>query len=102
MTTGVIVGLNGLEESFTAVRRAAGETVLRQVPLRLVHVEGWPDTPAVPLACSRFLDERTEVLLRNESDRVRREHPDLEVSVERTRGQAADELTAAAHEAAHV
>ena len=73
--------------------------MLREVPLRLVHVEEWPNTPAVPLAYARTLDERTARLMRNETDHARKDHPDLEVITERARGRAAEELTAAANEA---
>jgi nucleotide-binding universal stress UspA family protein len=99
MTAQVTVGLDGSDESLAAARWAAGEAVLREVPLRLVHVEEWPNTPEIPLQYARTLAERAEKLLRDESDRVRKEHPGLEVFTERARGRAVDELTAAANEA---
>ncbi|WP_282693789.1 universal stress protein [Streptomyces sp. CC208A] len=99
MTAQVTVGLDGSEESLAAARWAAGEATLREVPLRLVHVEEWPTTPEVPVPYARTLTERAEGLLRDESDRARKEHPGLEVFAERARGRAADELTAAADDA---
>ncbi|MEU6982073.1 universal stress protein [Streptomyces sp. NPDC046324] len=99
MTAQVTAGLDGSKESLAAVGWAASEAVLREVPLRLVHVEEWPNTPEVPLPYARTLAERAESLLREESDRARKEHPGLEVLTERARGRAAEELTAAANEA---
>ncbi|MFG2539660.1 universal stress protein [Streptomyces sp. NPDC048511] len=99
MTAQVTVGVDGSDESLAATHWAAGEAVLREVPLRLVHVEEWPNTPEAPLPDSRQLDARAEALLENEADRVRREHPGLDVLVEGVRGREAEELTAAANEA---
>ncbi|MGW5781671.1 universal stress protein [Streptomyces sp. NPDC003863] len=99
MTAQVTVGLDGSEESLAAAGWAAGEAVLREVALRLVHVEEWPNTPELPLAYARTLAERAERLLQDEADRARKDHPDLEVFIEHARGRAAEELTAAANEA---
>ncbi|MEU8524075.1 MULTISPECIES: universal stress protein [Streptomyces] len=99
MTAQVTVGLDGSKESLAAVGWAATAAVLRQVPLRLVHVEEWPNTPEVPPPYARTLAERAESLLQDEADRVRKDHPGLEVLTERAGGRAADELTAAANEA---
>ena len=99
MTAQVTVGLDGSVESLAAVGWAAKAAVLREVPLLLVHVEEWPNTPEVPLPYARTLAERAESLLRDEADRLRKDHPGLEVLTERARGRAADELTAAANEA---
>lgn len=99
MTAQVTVGVDGSDESLAATHWAAGEAVLREVPLLLVHVEEWPSTPEAPLPGSRQLDARAEALLENEADRVRREHPGLDVLVEGVRGREAEELTAAANEA---
>ncbi|MFD4319074.1 universal stress protein [Streptomyces sp. NPDC058548] len=99
MTPQVSVGLDGSDESLAAARWAATEAVLREVPLRLVHVEDWPHIPQVPMAYAHILAERAESLLRQESDRVRKDHPGLTVITARARGRAAEELTAAANEA---
>jgi hypothetical protein len=48
MTAQVTVGLDGSEECLAAVGWAASEAVLREVPLRLVHVEEWPNTRRCP------------------------------------------------------
>ncbi|WP_078953988.1 universal stress protein [Streptomyces globisporus] len=100
MTAQVTVGLDGSKESLAAVNWAATAAVLREVPLRLVHVKEWPNTPEMPLAYARTLAERAGTLLRDEADRVRKEHPGLEVLTERARGRAAEGLTAAANEVA--
>lgn len=99
MTAQVTVGLDGSKESLAALNWAATAAVLREVPLQLVHVEEWPNTPEIPLAYARTLAERAEGLLRDEADRVRKEHPGLEVFTERARGRAAEELTGAVNEA---
>ncbi|MEU4099325.1 universal stress protein [Streptomyces tanashiensis] len=99
MTAQVTAGLDGSDEGLAAARWAATQAVLREVPLRLVYVEEWPNTPAAPLAFSHTLDERTEKLMQDETERARKEHPDLEVVTEHARGRAAEELTAAANEA---
>ncbi|MDX2296317.1 MULTISPECIES: universal stress protein [Streptomyces] len=99
MTAQVTVGLDGSDESLAAARWAAEEATLREVPLRLVTVEEWPNTPEVPLPYARDLADRAEGLLRDEAARARKEHPDLKVVTERARGRAADELTASANEA---
>ncbi|MFE5709258.1 universal stress protein [Streptomyces sp. NPDC056501] len=99
MTAQVTVGLDGSEESHAAVGWAATEAVLREVPLRLVHVEEWPNTPEIPLPYARTMAERAEDLLLDEADRARNDHPGLEVLTVRARGRATEELTAAANEA---
>lgn len=99
MTAQVTVGLDGSMESLAALRWAATEAVLREVPLRLVHVDEWPNTPEVPLPYAHTMAERAESLLRDEAARVRKDHPGLKVLTERARGRAAEELTAAANEA---
>ncbi|MER5207974.1 universal stress protein [Streptomyces sp. NPDC002825] len=99
MTAQVTVGLDGSKESLDALGWAATAAVLREVPLRLVHVEEWPNTPRMPLPYARALAEQTESLLEDATGRVRKDHPGLEVITERARGRAAEELTAAANEA---
>lgn len=49
MTGNVTVGLDGSPESLEAVRWAAHEADVRDVPLHIVHVREWPLTPATPL-----------------------------------------------------
>ncbi|MEU0126458.1 universal stress protein [Streptomyces sp. NPDC006289] len=43
--TAVTVGVNGSPESFAAVRWAAREAVVRELPLRVIHVQDWPAHP---------------------------------------------------------
>ncbi|QNS02981.1 universal stress protein [Streptomyces xanthii] len=97
MTAQVTVGLDGSPESVAAARWAAREAVLREVPLRLAHVVERKDE--APSEDDRLHAERIDALLRDEADRARREHPDLEVLTERLHGRPAAELTAAADEA---
>ncbi|WP_137991127.1 universal stress protein [Streptomyces vilmorinianum] len=99
MTAQVTVGLDGSPESLAAATWAAREAVLREVPLRLVRVEEWPNTPEVPIPYARTLLERAESLLGDTRERTRKEHPGLEVIIEQARGRASEELTAAANEA---
>ncbi|MFE7339576.1 MULTISPECIES: universal stress protein [Streptomyces] len=96
MTAQVTVGLDGSDESLAAARWAAAEAALREVPLRLVYVEEWPNTPEIPAPHARTLYERAGTLLDDEAERARKDHPDLEVATEQARGRAADELAAAA------
>ncbi|MEV6329927.1 universal stress protein [Streptomyces sp. NPDC051909] len=98
MTAQVTVGLDGSGESVAAVRWAAREAVLRETPLRLVHVDEWPDAPEVPLSHVRAHADRAGSLLRDAADGAREEHPDLEVFTESAHGRAAEVLTAAAND----
>ncbi|MEW1905813.1 universal stress protein [Streptomyces sp. NPDC086147] len=99
MTAQVTVGLDGSEQSLAAARWAAEEAVLREVPLRLVHVEEWPAAPEIPASHLRAAAERIEGLLREAAERARKDHPGLEVHGEQVQGRAAEKLTAAANEA---
>ncbi|WP_306324724.1 universal stress protein [Streptomyces venezuelae] len=99
MTAQVTVGLDGSDESLAAARWAAREAVLREVPLRLLHVDEWPNAPEIPLSYARTHTGHAESLLRDTAEEARKEHPDLEVLAERAHGRAAEILTAAAGEA---
>ncbi|MFJ9811056.1 universal stress protein [Streptomyces sp. NPDC101158] len=99
MTPQVTVGVDGSEESLAAARWAAREAVLREVPLRLLHVSAWPDAPEVPAGHAGAIAERDEALLREVAERAEKDHRGLEVRAERVRGRAAETLTAAANEA---
>ncbi|MFI8823870.1 universal stress protein [Streptomyces sp. NPDC053431] len=98
MTAQVTVGLDGSEESVAAARWAAREAMLREVPLRLVLVDDWPDPPEIPALYLRVHAERAERLIRD-AEEARAQHPDLEVFTERAHGRAAETLTAAANDA---
>ncbi|MGW0117919.1 universal stress protein [Streptomyces sp. NPDC003327] len=99
MTAQVTVGLDGSVESTAAARWAATEAVLREVPLRIVHVDEWPNAPEIPSPYARTHAERARGLLRDAAADARKEHPGLEVSTERVQGRAAEVMTAAANEA---
>lgn len=99
MTAQVTVGLDGSEESIAAARWAAREAVLREVPLRLMHVDDRPSAPELPSAYVRTHADRAESLVRDVAEEARKEHPDLEVFTARAYGRAAEVLTAAANEA---
>ncbi|WP_405762974.1 universal stress protein [Streptomyces sp. NBC_01420] len=99
MTAQVIVGLDGSEESVAAVGWAADEALRRQVPLGLMCVEELPAAPEIPVVQIDEAAERAAALLGENLERVRSEHPGLEVFAVQTRGRAAEELTAAANEA---
>ncbi|MGW4161024.1 universal stress protein [Streptomyces sp. NPDC004788] len=98
MTAQVTIGLDGSKESITAAHWATREAVLREVPLRLVHVDETPNTPELPVSYVRDAAARAERLLAETAEQARKEHPDLEVFTERARGRAAEVLTAAANE----
>src|SRR6478752_9396765 len=97
MPGNVTVGLNGSPESFAAVKWAAKEAVLREVALRIVHVQEWPvppehvkhiatrppfnDHPTKPRASSRY-----EGLLEVATAEAESAHPGLTVSAENVSG----------------
>ncbi|MFM9373199.1 universal stress protein [Streptomyces sp. Da 82-17] len=99
MTAQVTVGVDGSQESLAAARWAAREAVLREVPLRLVHVEEWP-TAAEPAVGPRDRTgaEGTAALLHDTAEQARSEHPGLEVFTGQALGRAGAELTAVANE----
>ncbi|MDF6060492.1 universal stress protein [Streptomyces sp. NPDC019826] len=97
MPGNVTVGLNGSPESFAAVKWAAKEAVLREVALRIVHVQEWPvppehvkhiatrppfnDHPTKPRTSSRY-----EGLLEVATAEAESAHPGLTVSAENVSG----------------
>ncbi|MER8044657.1 universal stress protein [Streptomyces sp. NPDC094032] len=95
MTAQVTVGLDGSAESLAAVRWAAREAVLREVPLRMVQVEEWPEAVELTGAATLAAESRSTRLLQDAADRVREDHCGLEVFTERARGRASEVLTAA-------
>lgn len=99
MTAHVTVGLDGTEESFAAVRWAAGEAVLREAALHVLHVDEWPSAPELPDSYVHAVAERADKLLQKAVNQAQEDHPGLEVVAERVTGRAAEVLTAAADEA---
>ncbi|SDN07871.1 universal stress protein [Streptomyces wuyuanensis] len=98
MTPPVTVGLDGFPESRAAAEWAAREAVLREAPLRLVHVEQWPLIPSVPpvdhLENVEWPDieefrRQVDAVLEEVSDDLRRRHAGLAVSARRLTGRAA-------------
>ncbi|MFC5173245.1 universal stress protein [Streptomyces mutomycini] len=80
MTHRVTVGLDGSQESRAAAEWAAGEAVLRGVPLRLVHAEEYPTTAAVPMAPEDVQQRWADALLDEVAGTLRGRHPGLEVT----------------------
>ncbi|WP_432072731.1 universal stress protein, partial [Streptomyces wuyuanensis] len=92
------VGLDGFPESRAPAEWAAWEAVLREAPLRLVHVEEWPLIPSVPPVDHLVnvewpdIDEfrrQVDAALEEVSDDLRRRHAGLAVSARRLTGRAA-------------
>ncbi|MFE9816980.1 universal stress protein [Streptomyces sp. NBC_00236] len=99
MTRHVTVGVDGSPQSAAAARWAAREAGQRAVPLLLLHVEEAPISPETPRDFAQAEADRTESLLLDAADRVRSDHPGLEVATAAKHGRAADELTSAANDA---
>ncbi|MCH0541611.1 universal stress protein [Streptomyces sp. MUM 203J] len=99
MSRPVTVGLDGSRESLAAVEWAAREAGTRGVPLRLLHVgDLGPDvhTPVVSPGTRRHWTER---IPRETAERVRKDHPDLEVEPRWLPGDPAEVLCEAAEAA---
>ncbi|MFE7751863.1 universal stress protein [Streptomyces sp. NPDC057428] len=97
MPGNVTVGVDGTPESLAALDWAAAEAVLREVPLRIVHIQDWPVPPAyiehvetwpsssaVPESSERF--RKYEELLQQEAATAQRSHPGLTVTAENLAG----------------
>ncbi|ATW52235.1 universal stress protein [Streptomyces peucetius] len=97
----VSVGVDSSAESRAAAGWAAGEAVLRNGALRLVHVEEWPLPLAVAVPTVDRTDHRrwADDLLDGVGDAVRREHPGLAVERRRLSGRPAAALAAEASRA---
>lgn len=93
MPGNVTVGVDGSPESLAALDWAAAEAVLREVPLRIVHIQDWPIPPAyiehvetwpsssaVPESSERF--RRYEELLQRAAATAQQSHPGLTVTAE--------------------
>lgn len=98
MTTQVVVGVDGSEESGAAVCWAARDAALRGIPLRIVHVEEPADPSQTPEPYLREAADRAERLLREGTKLAREEASGLEVSGEQLHGRVAEWLTSAADE----
>lgn len=88
----VTAGVDGSPEGFAAAEWAAGESALRGVPLRLVHVDERPGAAAAPGADADTRHRRAGEVLAEAAAMVRREHPSLEIETRRLRGRPAGAL----------
>ncbi|MEW2547460.1 universal stress protein [Streptomyces sp. NPDC047002] len=99
MARSVTVGVDGSQESLSAVEWAAGEAVVRRQALRVVHV--WSAAPG-PHASPQTADGRRALgqsVLREAVRRAEARFPGLDVRAEQQPGPAADVLLAAARDA---
>ncbi|MFD9291587.1 universal stress protein [Streptomyces sp. NPDC060030] len=94
MPGNVTVGLNGSPESLAAVRWAAQEAVLREVPLRIIHIQDWPVPPehvvSSPSAHAAHSEPGRspgyEDLLERAATEAEQAHPGLSVGAENVTG----------------
>lgn len=98
MSRSITVGLDGSRESLAAVEWAAAEAGRRRLPLRLLHV--WdlePDvhTPLIGPDTRRHWAER---IPRKAAERVRKDHPDLDVETAQRCGDPTETLCEAARQ----
>ncbi|MBM7440250.1 universal stress protein [Streptomyces sp. HB132] len=84
MTGNVTAGLNGTPESFAAVRWAAREASLRQLPLRIIHVREWPLTAEVPVPPQQ--SEEDEALLEKAARTAGLDRPGLDITTDNLSG----------------
>ncbi|MEV6053614.1 universal stress protein [Streptomyces sp. NPDC052107] len=101
MTRTVTVGLDGSPESRAAAEWAAREAVLRELPLKIVHV--WEPVPEpvaqAPLLGGETRQHWTEEVSREAAEGLRLRHPGAEVITDRLTGSPVDALTEAADSA---
>ncbi|MFD3922200.1 universal stress protein [Streptomyces sp. NPDC058595] len=102
MAINVTVGLDGSPESLAALEWAAREAEVRQLPLRILHVEEWPPMVIVALPCSVPLPTSpsrwSRELLREAAETTRLRHPRLTVTTAVSTGRPARVLLAEANE----
>ncbi|MFD7611624.1 universal stress protein [Streptomyces sp. NPDC059828] len=101
MTQPVTVGVDGFPESRAAAEWAAGEALLREAPLRLVHVEErWPTVSgAMPPVDPDGYRRWSETFLEEHAGELQGSRPGLEVSVCRRVGRPAAALAVEADDA---
>ncbi|AXE27539.1 universal stress protein [Streptomyces globosus] len=93
-------GVDGSPESRAAARWAAGEAVLRQVPLRLVHAVDWPLDPVFPGVGGQDADRWADQVLSETAEELRRRHPQLAITTRCPTARPAAALAAEAADAA--
>ncbi|MFB6941408.1 MULTISPECIES: universal stress protein [unclassified Streptomyces] len=96
MNQRIVVGIDGSAESAAAAHWAAREALLRNAPLLLVHAEEWFSPLSIPAARSDARRQWAQALLRKASEKLREEHPQLDISAESFDGRPADSLASAA------
>ncbi|MFJ2825564.1 universal stress protein [Streptomyces toxytricini] len=96
----VTAGVDGSPESRAAARWAAGEAVLRRVPLRLVHAVDWPLDPVFPGVGGQDADRWADQVLTDTAEELQRRHPQLEITTRCPTARPAAALAAEAADAA--
>ncbi|MEV5371902.1 universal stress protein [Streptomyces albogriseolus] len=93
---GVTAGIDGSPGSGVVAEWAALESLLRGVPLCLVHVHEGPRPAAADAVDAGAVRHQAEEFLADTARTVRRNHPSLRVSTRLLLGRAATALTGAA------
>ncbi|MEV3931459.1 universal stress protein [Streptomyces sp. NPDC049944] len=96
----VSVGIDGSRESLAAVNWAADEALLRGCPLLLLHVWRDGDAPEAHHTNTETGQRSAEVLLRRAAERVRLNHPRLQIDTQQQPGDPVEELLAAGERSA--
>ncbi|WP_329022601.1 universal stress protein [Streptomyces sp. NBC_00690] len=101
MTHHVAVGVDGSPEGFAAAEWAATEALLRDVPLRLVHVADKPLTLVVAALAIAASDDSAagDALLQEAAANLRARHPALEVTTRKRSGRTPAALASEGDEA---
>jgi nucleotide-binding universal stress UspA family protein len=98
MFQSVTVGLDGTRESLAAVDWAAREALLRNVPLRIVHVRETGAYPYSPIADDEVEREWAQTITSEALDDLAGRMPELAVTVEMVSGRPAHVLADASAE----
>lgn len=96
MFRGVTAGIDGSPESAAVAEWAAQESLLRGVPLHIVHAHEEPQPAAAEAVGADAAYRRAEEFLTEAAETLRRNHPSLQVSTQLLSGRPATVLTGAA------
>ncbi|MFJ7263012.1 universal stress protein [Streptomyces globosus] len=96
----VTAGVDGSPESRAAALWAAGEAVLRRVPLRLVHAVDWPLDPVFPGVGGQDADRWADQVLSETAQELHGRHPQLEITTRCPTARPSAALAAEAADAA--
>ena len=99
MTRAVLVGIDGSPESLAAARWAATESVLRSVPLHLVHAWEWSPAASASVPTSETQRHWAGRILRTAVEQLRSSHPELRPTHEQISDSPVAALLAAAENA---